>query len=34
MSELIDCFTERLLARVELRAAPTGTREHVPDALS
>jgi hypothetical protein len=34
MSELIDCVTERVLARLELRAAPTGTREHVPDALS
>ena len=36
MSELIDCVTERVLAHLELRATPTGTREHsdVPDALS
>jgi hypothetical protein len=36
MSELIDCVTERVLARLELRALPTGTREHsdVPDAFS
>ena len=36
MSELIDHVTDRVLARLELRAVPTGTREHsdVPDALS
>jgi hypothetical protein len=28
MSELIDCVTERVLARLALRAVPTGTREH------